>query len=1180
MNFPPIIFYDQRYANISTSNYQYQNTSILSYQNLYKKLLKFENKDKDLQSSVINWLKTLKKIQLIKYFSFSNQWIVDIIHEMIIISKNNPSIKYMFNPSLRNKESLISFYNLFDPKSISMYEPKFDDYFTICESGFISLSEQKEVDKIQKKIIDYIRYLTIPSNTQNNSSNNNNNNKNNNKNIKTNHISFIQNQNNNKNNNDKENTNKNEKFFFEYNNVITLSHEYLSDIDNIIEIMLKLSEKQLFKYPIEIETQYCELGGKYYYNARLSKWLNAEFTLGELLCCYFEQCILINYEYFLLYECEINCLYYDKLDDLINNSYKLIEFIGNANEKKIEIIQSIKKEDIRKFFNENIFIRKIISDKKRKNDYLIYNYYKNNNYINRKKLSVKEIIENTMMVIENTFIKGDKNFITLLTFIKDTYVFTEEDFIIKIVYDLINNYVQKKTAEDLLLDLTTNYDTKKKKRRKKKKKNNNDKNEETNKDIENDNNNNDNSDITNNNLLDKNENIIKINNDIDINENNKKNENNINLINKSELSNSIQTNNTDNTESENFNGIKNKINDLNNIEDNKNNKNSNNILINDKEEKNIDIQNNPCDIKYEIKEELKEELNEEEEKEENNKKKKEKNFFLYPVVKNNKKKKNKNKKKDKKVNNNNNDILSQKSNEENISNTIKNTDNDNNNENNIKNPINSVCPSNYNYNKNEIHEKKEKYKKSKNDFEYNSKQKNKFNLTMKYKNINNDNSSNNYIQYDNNNNFILGNQFSFLSIKDDNYELDNNHNGNSGYFNQKTESNISRSKEDNKYLLAGSSSPGFTSFYFNSKKKGRNHRNKNKNNNDISPYSFISNNISEFSNEIVENTIKVDKNKGILEKCRQKYIIKIYEIINIILRNEKIDFMCTFYGSSISGLAIENSDVDIMVKLKQNKTEINYVNKIMDIIISYLKKNNINFITNIIPIYTASVPVIKLECDLSNDESFGKEINNIIKSCDLSYNDISKLFFDITFFEVENEKNTIPSELMVYYIKESINLYPQITDIIYIMKRFLFNRKLNKSYQGGISSYSLFLLTLAFIKYFKNNYDISIPIGSLLIEYLNYYSNFNFYISEIQPSKNDEKEIFTINENNSLYKYNINIIDPITGINVAKSTFKIEEIQKAFKEGLDIIISNLYKVNNDDSINNKKILDLFLSKIN
>ena len=94
----------------------------------------------------------------------------------------------------------------------------------------------------------------------------------------------------------------------------------------------------------------------------------------------------------------------------------------------------------------------------------------------------------------------------------------------------------------------------------------------------------------------------------------------------------------------------------------------------------------------------------------------------------------------------------------------------------------------------------------------------------------------------------------------------------------------------------------------------------------------------EFSKEIIENTRKVEKNKEILQQVREKYIKKIYQIINIILNNAKIDFLCSFYGSSISGLSIENSDIDIMVKLRQNKTELNYVNRIMDILLSNLKK--------------------------------------------------------------------------------------------------------------------------------------------------------------------------------------------------------------------------------------------------
>ena len=358
-------------------------------------------------------------------------------------------------------------------------------------------------------------------------------------------------------------------------------------------------------------------------------------------------------------------------------------------------------------------------------------------------------------------------------------------------------------------------------------------------------------------------------------------------------------------------------------------------------------------------------------------------------------------------------------------------------------------------------------------------------------------------------------------------------------------------------------------FYFQSKKR-KNYRNKN---NIFFYNNFSPNSIIQLSKEIIDNTIKVNNNKKILQQIREKYIKKIYENINIILRNSKVEFQCAFYGSSISGLSIENSDVDIMVKLRKNSEEKDYINKIMNIIVENLKKNGLNYVKNIIPIASASVPVIKLDCDLCKEPSFFDEINSVIKNYNINYNDISKLFFDITFFETENEINKIPSELMIDYIKKCTLIYPQIFDIVYIMKRFLFHRKLNKSYQGGISSYSLFLITLAFIKSFKTNYEI--PIGSLFIEYLYFYSNFDFYNTVIQPNK--EKNIFENIEENNLEKCNLNIIDPITGLNVAKSTFKIDQIQKAFREGFDIICNNLFEMNliNMGIQEHTKILDNF-----
>ena len=1093
MNFPPVLFYNQNFLNLLTNNYTNQNSSnLISYQNLCKKLLKFENKDANFQTSVINWIKSLTKFQLIKYCSFKNQWFVDVLHELILISNSNQNIKYKFitpsNSEQENKEpqdtKVLTYINfLLEQKE----QPRFYDYFNLCNEGLINLSENKsEGEKLKKKFIDNIRYITLSSNSNNNNINNNNSN------------------------------NSDKRIFHEYNNVVTLSWDYFSDKDKLLNTFSEISQNMCFKFPIEIEPQESKSGKiTNFYNFKLPNWLKETFSLPELLCAFFEQSLLINYQYYLLYGKEISILYYNKFDELLNNTTKLVEFIEKSKEK-VEIFQNIKSENIKKKFNENQYIKQIIADKKNIDDDIRSSYIGNYNY--KKKLTIKTTIDKALVVLEKLFINDVKSFVLSLIFFKDTTIFTTEDFVIKIIYDIIIKYWGDKEVEDLLLNSTSNYDNnnsnnkKKKKKKKKRKENKNDDKDKEDK----------------NNIAE--ENIFNTEKDLD-------NENNI----------------TDQLPKE------------------------ENIDKNEEDKKDIQKEDIP---KEEIQ---KDEINEEEDINDNNhKKKKEKNFFLYPTVKDKKKKNKQNKKKDKNLTSNNNIINnnesstqiqsennSNQSNKDNISDDVKieeeentnkiiqtNNYNDNSNNNNINN-INDINDDN-----------NEKYKKTKNEFEYiSSKQKNKFNIGMKLKNLLKENS--NVIipkSYDNSYNKLkYKNQISYSYKKEE--------------IEDKTNDKLSINSKDensNSNYLTGSNIPRFTSFNFQSKKKGRNYKNKH---NNSSPYSFINNNIIEFSKEIIDFTMNINKNKEFLQQIREKYIKKIYEIVNIILMDLKVDFLCSFYGSTISGLSIENSDIDILVKIKENKQETNYLKNIMKDLVAQLKAKNINFINNINPILSASVPVIKLECDLCNDESFSHEINTLIKKYDLSYNDITKLYFDITFFEVENEQNKIPSELMIDYIKESLMIYPKIIDIIYIMKKYLFIRKLNKSYQGGISSYSLFLLTLSFVKCFKNNYDL--PIGSILIDYLSYYSNFDFYSTVIQPNKDDN--IFSLIEGNSNFQQSkLNIIDPITGLNVAKSTFKIEQIKEAFAEGLNNIISNLYTINNNEKMNNinghKKILDSFLAK--
>ena len=1137
MNLPPILFNNNKFPSLFNQSHSEISSSLYSYQNLCKKLLKFENKDPNFDLNIISWIKSLSISQLFKYFSFKNYFIVDILHEMVLINNSKPYIKFKFTPGpLRENISeekepqdtkpIINFLNfLFFEKE----SPKFSDYFNIVDSDIVMLTRgRSEGEQRRQELVDNIRYVTLNSGIKNYKEDENNS-------------------------------------FSEYNNVITLSYTYLKDIDKIINTFQIISDKSCFKNPIEIESQtyiieeHGNTLNKNYYNFKMPKWLKKEFTFSELLCAYFEQCIIINYMYFKMYKEEISLLYYDKFDELIDNNKKLIEFIKNSGDKKFEIIRNLHPDEIKKTITDNPLIKKIICEKQSKDSDIRNSYIGNYSYF--KKHTIKTTVNSCLTTLEKIFIRGELEFVLFLNFIKDNIVFTTEDFAIKGIADIINNYWKNKLAEDLLQDINNNNNNesnKKKKRKKKKKKKKTDKNEE-------------------------NENDNKINeekDDINEGKNNKINDKNINeeIINDNNNNNEQKSKEDkeqeqdkekeiliDNKQNINETKKENKDNEENTNEINKTQKEENNIIT-----ENIILENEETfENKINNKENNMENINNKSETEKSNKKKKEKDFFLFPTTKEgNKKKKTKQKNKKNSLLNNyidddininielnldnntksNNfidkiDLISDKATISTKEEEDKKFEEENKNIIIIENETNNDPEKN----SKDVTQTKEKYTKNKSEYEFSSsssKQKNKFNMGIKIKKLIKDNS-----------NLIIPKNF---HPQNQNYNLNLSKNN---------------SEQNKNNFLIGSNYPRFTSFNFHSKKK-RTYRNNHfiYNNNN-----YIPNNIVQLSQEIIDNTIKVNNNKKILQQIREKYIKKIYENINIILRNSKVEFQCAFYGSSISGLSIENSDVDIMVKLRKNSNEKNYINEIMNILVENLQKSDLKYIKNIFPISSASVPVIKLNCDFSDTPLFFEELNSILiknNNISINNNDINKLYFDITFFLTENELEKIPSELMIDYIKECTLNYPQIFDIVYIMKRFLFNKKLNKSYQGGISSYSLFLMTLAFIKLYKNNYDI--PIGSLFIEYLYFYSNFNFYNTLIQPSK--ENNIFENIENN-LQKCSLNIIDPITELNVAKSTFKIDQVQNAFREGFDNISNNLLEINlmGDNSHQDKKILDEFFS---
>ena len=442
MNFPPIVFNDPKFSSLITKTHSNKYiSSLIESQNFLKKLTRFETKkiNNNFQTNVISWLKTLNQKQLIKCFSLNCQWFIDVLREMLIIVKYNHNTKFIFNayPNIPNQDLNLSFFNLFDNNNIESYKPVYTDYFTIdnnAEDGFIDLGKKPGKENIQFKFLDYIRYLTLSKNK-----------------------------------------NEGKKYSFDYNNVVTLAYDNLMNLDNLIDVLNKISKNNLFKYPIEIEILTKEKG-KQIYNISRSNWLSSSFTLAELLCSYFEQNILINYEYFLMFNHEISGLYFDKLDDLLNNIFELVEFIGNSNEKKVEIFQSITRDEIYKVIINSKDIKEIIKKKRELSIYYLSRY--NLKYKMIKEHPKKEIIDSVLLTLQNQFIKSDLGFVKTITFLKSSIIFTYEDFIIKTVYDMVNNYKEKKTVEDLLNEVSTNKNNndnnnsnhKKKKKKEKKEK--------------------------------------------------------------------------------------------------------------------------------------------------------------------------------------------------------------------------------------------------------------------------------------------------------------------------------------------------------------------------------------------------------------------------------------------------------------------------------------------------------------------------------------------------------------------------------------------------------------------------------------------------------------------------------------------------------------------------------------
>jgi DNA polymerase sigma len=187
--------------------------------------------------------------------------------------------------------------------------------------------------------------------------------------------------------------------------------------------------------------------------------------------------------------------------------------------------------------------------------------------------------------------------------------------------------------------------------------------------------------------------------------------------------------------------------------------------------------------------------------------------------------------------------------------------------------------------------------------------------------------------------------------------------------------------------------------------------------------------------------------------------------------------------------------------------------------------------------------------------------------------EITKTHIDITFHSVSSTTTTTTNS--IDYANEKISTYPEVALILRVLKRLFYFKNMNSAFNGGLSSFNLFLIVLSYVQYRKLQLKLmcyskqSTPIsnlGALLMECLQFFACFDFRNFKIDV--NSQYPYLPIAMNDVYKGKSLVIIDPLSGMNASKSAYQIDEIQRTFYEGMNYLkqMQELYV--NSNNVNN------------
>ena len=344
------------------------------------------------------------------------------------------------------------------------------------------------------------------------------------------------------------------------------------------------------------------------------------------------------------------------------------------------------------------------------------------------------------------------------------------------------------------------------------------------------------------------------------------------------------------------------------------------------------------------------------------------------------------------------------------------------------------------------------------------------------------------------------------------------------------------------------------------------------------------------SKEITDEAARIAEDVKMIEKYRNVLKNKIQSIAIKTFPNCEEEPKAIFFGSVVTGLALPESDMDIVI------TGISWEGE------SYIKKRNLDYLYDSIGvsfdpkvlidknyIRSTTVPVIKLTFDLSEclkDREYSSELPYV--DFDNVNPSLRKLKVDISLDDksmVDDHKGMRAAD----FIQNKLINYPILLPVWLILKKILLKNNINDPFKGGLGSFGLFCMLYSsyFLEkmYYPAYCSEETHPARLLAWFWTYFGGyFNQENMAIIFMRNDMplvilKECWGADKRNlDNGKPILTVFDPLDSTNnITLKTFKPDVLENVFHETKDKIFNefmNIYM--SDESDNETNILNTLI----